>query len=328
MPKKQGSEKLLLDIQNVIKQYPGLKMTVRQIYYRLVAAQKLANSMSSYNRVKRILTEARLEGKVRFDDIEDRTRAIITMSATADTVESYTEAWESTIRTLDKDYTLPRWFAQPNRVVVLVEKQALQGLFMDVCREKQVDLLVCRGYPSITVLYKLAQQLKYRQEKVQVLYFGDYDPSGLDIDRNVEERLRDNFGARFTFKRYAITLDQIEEYDIPPAPAKETDSRTRGMEERLGEAMQVELDAIDPPDLQRIIGESIDVFFDKSIYETKRKEAIKSRRKEIKEWLANLLADGNEGREDDDEDEDEEEEESEEKDDEDDEGNDDDQSKE
>ena len=302
MPKKESSNKLLTDIQGVIKQYPGLKMTVRQIYYRLVAGQKLPNSMSSYNRVKRILTEARLEGQVSFDAIEDRTRAIITYAQTADTVEQYTRDWEYTIRKLDKLYTLPRWYGQPSRVIVLVEKQALQGLFMDVCKEKQVDLLVCRGYPSITVLYKLARQVRNTQQKVQVLYYGDYDPSGLDIDRNVEERLRQDFGASFTFKRYAITRDQIEEYDIPPAPAKDTDSRTRGMEERLGEAMQVELDAIDPPDLQTIIRDSIDEFFDSEGYELKRGETLKARRKEIKGWLEDLLADGNEGREDEDED--------------------------
>ena len=175
----------------------------------------------------------------------------------------------------------------------MVEKQALQGLFMDICRDKQVELLVCRGYPSLTVLYKLARSFRGSDRSVHLLYFGDYDPSGLDIDRNVVERLRIDFGAKFKFERQAITLEQIEEYDIPPAPAKESDSRTKGMEERLGEAMQVELDAIDPPDLQTMIGNSIDMYFDENIYQTTRRQELKKRRNIIKEWLEDFLADEN-----------------------------------
>lgn len=291
MAAKQASIDLLADIKAVIAQYPNIKMTVRQVYYRLVAAQKLPNSMSSYNRVKRVLTEARLDGAVSFESIEDRTRTIIAPDGEKEEpVSLYTRAWENHIRKLDEHYDLPRWWGQPERVVVLVEKQALQGLFMDVCEEKAVDLLVCRGYPSLTVLYKLAKSLRYCKQDVHLLYFGDYDPSGLDIDRNVEERLSIDFGANFSFERIAISLDQIEEYDIPPAPAKETDSRTRGMEEKYGEAMQVELDAIDPPDLQTIIGDAIDEHFDEDIYNDDREAELDERRDQVKEWLDGLIA--------------------------------------
>jgi hypothetical protein len=290
MAAKQASIDLLADIKAVIDQYPNIKMTVRQVYYRLVAQQKLPNSTSSYNRVKRVLTEARLEGTVSFDSIEDRTRSIISPDGEQEeSVGRYTRSWEAHIRNLDEHYDLPRWWGQPSKVVVLVEKQALQGLFMDVCEERAVDLLVCRGYPSLTVLYKLAKSLRRCEEDVQLLYFGDYDPSGLDIDRNVEERLSEDFGATFTFERIAISLDQIEEYDIPPAPAKLTDSRTRGMEEKYGEAMQVELDAIDPPDLQTIIGDAIDAHFDEDIYDNDRADELENRRGRVKEWLDKLI---------------------------------------
>jgi hypothetical protein len=287
---KFESAKLLADIQDVIKQYPGIKMTVRQVYYRLVASQKVKNAQSEYNRVKRVLSEARLNGDISFDDIEDRTRKVREGEEPEYSAKGYFNSYHNWFRTLDEHYELPRWYAQPTKVVVLVEKQALEGIFVDVCDEKAVDLVVCRGYPSLSVLHELAKRLKgCGTQEIKLLYFGDYDPSGLDIDRNVAERMKWNFDVKFDFTRISITRDQIDEYDIPPAPAKDSDSRTRGMEIRLGEAMQVELDAIDPPDLIKIIGDAIEEHFDSFIYDDARADELANRRMDIKKWVSEVM---------------------------------------
>jgi hypothetical protein len=302
---KTSSQALLADIKAVIKQYPGFKMTVRQVYYRLVAAQKIPNSQKSYRQVKELLGKARMEGLISFDDIEDRTRTITRVTDSEAvvghsvylvrrtdeelSVEEFQNGFLNKFQNLDRYYDLPRWFNQPNMVVVFVEKQALQGLFMDVCEEKQVDLVVCKGYPSHSVLNDLAKRLRnYDDRNIKLIYCGDYDPSGLDIDRDVQDKLYNTFGIDFDFERNAITLDQIDEYDIPPAPAKDTDSRTAGMEARLGEAMQVELDAIDPPDLKRIVSEAIDKHFDQDIYVEREKELLE-RKLQINDWVPTVL---------------------------------------
>jgi hypothetical protein len=306
--------KLLSDIKAVIAQYPGMTMTVRQIYYRLVASQKIKNHIKSYNKVKDVLTDARLDGSISFDSIEDRTRTIhrvwdhetvvpnaIYLARQTDvelTVQTFQDKFLERFKKLDEYYDLPRWYSQPERVVVMVEKQALQGMFTEVCDDKQVDLLVCKGYPSVSILNQMGKRLRFLERndhdprcphQLTVLYFGDYDPSGLDIDRNVEERLRYNFKANFVLERMAITLDQIDKFSIPPAPAKLTDSRTRGMEEATGEAMQVELDAIDPPDLTQIIEDAIDDHFDQDIYDGERTDELEERQKGIKDWLPGVL---------------------------------------
>jgi hypothetical protein len=284
-----ANDQLLKDIKAVIAQYPDIKMTVRQVYYRLVAAQKVKNAMSEYNRVKRVLTDARRSGQVAYEDIEDRTRTVVNGERDAWTAKGYFDAYYTHFKTLDTKYDLPRWWGQETKVVVMVEKQALEGIFADVCTKQGVDLLVCRGYPSLSVLYELSQRLEDCDVDVQILYFGDWDPSGLDIDRSIQDSLGDDFGLSFEFERMAITRIQIDEYNIPPAPAKLTDSRTMGMEAKYGEAMQVELDAIDPPDLIDLITDAIDAHFDDDIYENDRAEELEKRQRQIKTWVSEVL---------------------------------------
>lgn len=283
---KEKSTILLADIKAVIAQYPGVKMTVRQVYYRLVAAQKIKNAQSEYNRVKRVLKDARLDGSVKFTDIEDRTRKVTVTDIYEETAASMFNRYYDYVKVLDQYYRLPRWWGQPIRPVVLVEKQALEGIFRKVCDRLKVDLLVCRGYPSITVLWELGNHLRgYECDQIDLLYFGDFDPSGKDIDRNVEERLTNDFGVVFNFERIAITREQIDDYNIPPAPAKTTDSRYNGFMDKEGVAWQVELDAFDPPELTKIIEAAIDARYDDAAAD-RRKIEVGIRSRKMKEWIA------------------------------------------
>ena len=79
-----------------------------------------------------------------------------------------------------------------------------------------------------------------------LLYAGDHDPSGEDIDRDFIART----DCWDEVRRVALTAAQVEQYALPPQPGKETDSRAAGFVERHGRLVQVELDAL-PPDVLR-----------------------------------------------------------------------------
>jgi hypothetical protein len=111
----------------------------------------------------------------------------------------------------------------------------------------------------------------------------------LDIDRDVQSKLRYQFQIDFEFERMAIVRDQIDLYDIPPAPAKTSDSRYESMVENEGEAMQVELDAIDPPVLKGIIREAVEEYFDKDIYDNYRADELEKRKAEVEAWIPTIL---------------------------------------
>src|SRR5436853_99080 len=49
-------------------------MTVRQVYYQLVSRQVIKNSRSTYQAVSNALVDARLDGVIPWEWVEDRTR--------------------------------------------------------------------------------------------------------------------------------------------------------------------------------------------------------------------------------------------------------------
>jgi hypothetical protein len=254
---------LLAGVKQVLATYAGTAVTVRQLYYRLVAAAVIPNNLRAYKNLVAALSTWRRSREIPLAAFEDRTRAMA----------HYDEGWRhhdpklwvrrhfEAIMHGARDYKLAKWYGQDKRVIVAVEKQALQGPFAEVCEEMGVDLAVCRGYPSLSFLRDIAQSMKDRsvtnEREIVVLYFGDFDPSGLNIPEVVDRDLGPAFFHQsFDFDRKALTKEQIEEMDLIPAPVKLTDSRAEGFMAEHGEEVY-ELDAIEPARLQEIIRESI-----------------------------------------------------------------------
>ena len=292
---KIGKDELIDAMSGIIQQYGGMKLTVRQIYYRLVAAQLIPNSISGYQRIVKALGMARKAGAISYDAIEDRTRRVrMPLSESLESPEDYFNQFYDALGSLDRYYSIPKWYGQKNIVQVWVEKEALSSLFTEVTDKMGVDLVVCRGYPSLTLLHQASERLHdgfsdYTEDpELHIIYFGDFDPSGADIQRHIDETLATEFGVTLSLTRVAITHDQITEYDIPPAPAKKSDSRHRAFVEREGVDWQVELDAIEPRVLQGMIRESISAFFDDAIGK-ERNEELKRRKELMSDWVSRCL---------------------------------------
>ena len=284
-------EKIVAEAQRVIKQYTT-RLTIRQIYYRLVSVHMIENKATEYQAVVKALKWARLNDVIPYDNIEDRTRAFIGGDHEEDTPDNHFETAKSYLENCWKYFKYPRWLNQPNYVEVWLEKQALAALFEQVTDDLKVRLAPCRGYPSLTFLWEGSRHLNRVEDKeIKILYFGDFDPSGLDIPRYIEQRFTEDLGidtARLSFEKIAITQEQISQYDIPPMPAKTTDSRSAKFIEEHGSVSAVELDALDPNVLQKLIREAIGEYFDEAIGgETMDSEA--AAQQEIRGMIAKSL---------------------------------------
>ncbi len=278
------AESIVERVKRIVAEYAGMRLTLRQIFYRLVAAQVIENTKSNYQFLSKVLVDARKARKIPYTAIEDRTRSMHKgHGSNLSAAEHFNSFWDYVTK-MDKRYTMPKWWGQPKRVQVWLEKQALQALFEQVTDAEGVDLAVCKGYPSLTFLWEAARTLQGLKEEIEIVYFGDFDPSGMDIERFVGETLRDEFGIEVTVTRISITREQIDEYNIPPAPAKPTDSRTEKFVEEHGVAWQVELDAIEPRTLQGFIRDSIREHWDEDAG-VLREEELSRRRAQIREWL-------------------------------------------
>lgn len=209
-------------------------MTLRQVYYRLVAGQVIENNLSQYKAVSRAVVEARKMGVIPWDWIEDRMRrprAVSMWDDLADFAETAKRAYRRNV-----------WAEQEELIEVWLEKDALSGIFEDVLRSYGVTLNVGRGYDGWDSIYNAAMRYLDWDGPVTILYFGDLDPSGRDMVRSLGERLA-FFGTCPEIEICALLHDDMVRYNLPPALTKRTDSRRGAFVAEHGD-IAVELDAL------------------------------------------------------------------------------------
>jgi hypothetical protein len=226
----------------------GPPMTVRQVYYQCVVRELVANKPTEYRKVQRLVLELRRSQELRYGDIVDRSRRVERPSSWADL-----DDFMSTVRVA---YRKDLWGTQQERVEIWCEKDAMAGFVSDVTAEYGIPLYVIRGYCSETMLFNGAEGIKAAGKPTTIYYLGDHDPSGRDIERQVQEALVD-FGAEFSFSRLAILKEDIDRFDLPPQKAKKGDKRSKRFVERWGQET-AELDALPPDELRRRLRKAIE----------------------------------------------------------------------
>jgi len=237
----------------------GYDLTLRQLYYQFVARGYIPNNQRSYKSLGNTIDRARKAGLMDWRFIVDRTRNLMGYTTYEDPA-GIVEAMES-------DYHVDLWEGQDFRVEVWVEKEALAGVVARAALSRGVDYFSCRGYVSQSELHSAAlRHRRYEREgqDVVVVHLGDHDPSGIDMTRDIQERLA-LFGAHSEVRRIALNRDQIDLYNPPPNPAKLTDSRAKGYIMEHGKSSW-ELDALDPDTLATLITDEIDRHQDAHLY--------------------------------------------------------------
>jgi len=272
----------------VFKQYDSA-LTLRQLYYRLVSRQMISNTINSYKRLSRIMVKAREQLDVPVNCLEDRSRRILGRGDTGyASAEEFLRKRIAGLKESYKDFTMPMWNEQPNFVLVSLEKDALSRLVGDIANQYSIRTFPTRGYPSFTYVNRMATYIRNRLKgkPTVVLYFGDFDPSGIDIERDLAERLGKYNAGDFTVRRIALTKDQIQQYNLPPMPVKRSDARSDSFLASYGD-LSVELDALDPNTLKLMVAQSIASHIDLNLW-SKKEEEIEKLKLWIKEKLDNM----------------------------------------
>ncbi|MBI1900940.1 MAG: hypothetical protein HYS13_07490 [Planctomycetia bacterium] len=217
-------------------------MTCRQVFYRLVSQAVIGKTETEYKQtVIRLLGEMRREGRIPFRWIADNTRWMRKPRTWS--------SMESMLNYTQQTYRRAIWGDQDTYVEIWLEKDALSGVVYEITSQWDVPLMVTRGYPSLSFLYDAADAISDQDKPTYLYYFGDRDPSGIDIPRKVEESLREMAqDADITFEVVAVTEEQIDEMNLPTRPTKASDTRARTFK---GES--VEVDAIPPSELRKLV---------------------------------------------------------------------------
>jgi hypothetical protein len=265
-------------IQNALEEIPQYEegvLTIRGLHYRLVA-RGMTNTVQHYKRVVAAMIVARWDGRVSFDTFSDNDREVLGETSFEETnVEDEVESTKRHVKYWLENYYKNRWENQVYYPEIFIEKKALQGVFEPTCNEMDVALSACKGYPSLTFLKDASIRFKKARsegKKLIILYFGDYDPSGEDIPRSIKQNLWD-MGVTVELRRISLLEQQVIDWNLPPAPAKKTDSRTANWD-GLG---QVELDAVHPNKLRKLCSEAINEVFDEDLYSELQKQEDEER---------------------------------------------------
>ena len=207
--------------------------TLRGLFYQLVSQGVVPKTEAAYKGlVGRLAVRMRRAGDLPYDWLADNTRWM-RKPPTHSSLEAF-------LRRTAATYRRAVWDDMPAYVEIWLEKDALAGVLYDVTEPWDVALMVTRGYPSLSFLFEAAEALKADGKPVYLYYFGDFDPSGVDISRRVEAELRRMApSAHIHFERVAVTEGQIRELRLPTRPTKETDSRASSFGSR-----SVEVDAV------------------------------------------------------------------------------------
>lgn len=260
----------------------GYDLTLRQLYYQFVARGFIPNRDTEYKRLGGIINDARLAGLIDWNHLTDRTRNVRGGDVRFMTEGDY-------IRSLADSYSLPLWDESRVRIEVWVEKEALAGIVQRAAGGYRVEHFSCRGYVSQSEMWGAAQRLERKlddgvTERIVILHLGDHDPSGIDMTRDIRDRLGlflggDGFDpGAVTIRRIALNIDQVQQYNPPPNPAKLTDSRVGGYLARFGNESW-ELDALDPDTLRQLIESHIQSELADEGYESTWSDKLADQRK-------------------------------------------------
>lgn len=261
-----------MHVQRVIKELEGyLPLTLRQIYYRLVAAETIQNTRSQYNMLSMLVKNMRLAKRISWDSITDRTRRVTDKKGWTDK-EEFMDAWADQVLS---GYSRCLVQEQEKYIELWVEKDALSTVFERVAWPYCIRVVVCKGYQSVSFIRGYYERALKAMEKGQIpviLYFGDFDPSGVQMFKATQETLESDMGLfDVVYKRIALNYEDIIKHELPnnPDAVKKTDTRYKAFVNEYG-AYAVELDAIHPATLKKIAVKAVEAELDMELFEQQK----------------------------------------------------------
>jgi hypothetical protein len=226
-------------------------VTVRGLYYQAEVAgvPGITKEENSYGKIQRLVLELRRNGEMPYTNIADMTRWM----RKPDSHDSVKDAMEAAARL----YRSNLWRDAETYVEVWCEKDALAGVIYPVTSEYDVPLMVTRGYSSETFAYEAIANREDTVQDFYVYYLGDFDRSGQDAAKSLEEKLK-RFAAdqsyNIIFKTIAVTEQQITEMGLSTREPK----RKAPADRLWPYDAACELDAIPADVLRDIVKEAIE----------------------------------------------------------------------
>lgn len=244
-----GIKDLFVGVINILGEYDE-PISIRHLFYRCANSGLIEKSEKAYNNLRSHLVKWREQRLIPFDNFIDGTRYHYGRKSFNDLGEY--------LRHCAAAYRLNLWQYSGYYIEVWTEKDAIAAAVNGIAREWNLLTFVCRGDPSMSSLASCASTFNANRDaefKPVILYLGDYDESGLAIPKTIEQKLKKNHDCEVELIRVGINEDHILRFNLPTRPAKG---------DRRGESIEyaVDIDAMKPADLRKILAHEIETFID------------------------------------------------------------------
>jgi hypothetical protein len=254
----------VLEILEELQEYKPL--TLRQVYYQLIGKGYMENRVSEYNMLSTLVKHGRIDGYINWKDIEDRTRTYNDLTGWSNADRFIKASFNHFLEGYQRNLLQ----SQEKYIEVWIEKDALSSIFNKVASIYTVPVVTCRGFSSVSFLNDFKNRLTYQKVKKPImLYFGDFDPSGLEMLDSMQVTFENELNVTgVDYKRIALTKQDIFDFELPhdPNALKESDTRLKKFKEKYG-TYAVELDALRPNILEQKIRDAIENEVDMRTFE-------------------------------------------------------------
>jgi hypothetical protein len=258
--------------------------TIRGMFYNLASDGIISNTVEHYKGLDAALVDARKAGRIPIDAFVDNTRRTVEIEETYWSAQDLISYYVDKLKSLPEEYfstdNIPRWYKQTDYVEVWLEKDAVKGTFQSILKDRHVRIVPNRGWSSLSFLNENIQRLLKKQKEgkiIHVLYFGDFDPSGLAMAKKLARDLNDELGPGYTFERIALTKSQIRDFRLEhlKSPFPEVleklkkDRNADSFVRENGDLYQIEIDALqkNPQKFKKLVLAPVDRYFDQRVYD-------------------------------------------------------------
>jgi hypothetical protein len=220
--------------------------SVRHLFYAAVVAEMpgITKTKSGYLKIQRLALEMRRSGELPYEWVVDNTR-----------LAQYLPTWDSpeeALADMHGAYRRDLWRRSPYHVEIWCEADSIFGSLWRVASAWRVRLMICHGHPSETFLYEAAQEWRESRRQPVVLFIGDHDPAGLEIEQSALDKLATFSERQPHWRRIGVTWDQVEEYNLPGTTPKKP----------YGYPKAVEAEALPAPLLRELVDQAVQEFVD------------------------------------------------------------------
>jgi hypothetical protein len=262
--------RLLDDVQAVLDEYREYwPLTCRQVYYRLIGAHGYPKTEAFYGKLCHHMANARRGRVIPFDAIRDDGVTTWTMDHFDDE-----EHFLRHVRQLGQSYKRNKLAGQNVHIEVWCEAAGMLPQLYNVAEPYSIRVYSSGGFDSLTAKKTLADRICANGKPTVVLHLGDFDPSGQSIFDSVAadvsafvEQDKPWATVSVAFKRVALIARQVRQYDLPTAPPKATDSRSKSWK---GGTCQLE--ALPPDVIADILRQNINGYIDFDQFERDREQ--------------------------------------------------------